>query len=103
MIVSCFVDELVESAAMRDSHNSGGLRIWRWELHDYWKTPTPLGCFKINVDGAVDTSSDATVVGGVIRSSTGEWYFGFVRSIGCCSSLNTELWTILDGLPMLGG
>ncbi|KAL4388707.1 hypothetical protein GQ457_09G022040 [Hibiscus cannabinus] len=59
---------------------------------------TSLVWLKINVDGAVDTVSGAAAVGGVFRSSTGEWYFGFAHSIGFCSSLNVELWAILDGL-----
>ncbi|KAK8478191.1 hypothetical protein V6N11_020183 [Hibiscus sabdariffa] len=63
----------------------------------------PLCCpsptwVKINVDGAVHPSTSAAAIGGICRSDSGEWIFGFSRRIGCCSILNAELWVIFYGL-----
>ncbi|KAK8604907.1 hypothetical protein V6N13_082372 [Hibiscus sabdariffa] len=62
-----------------------------------WTLPR-RGWVRLNGDGAVRLSDGAAAVGGVLRSDSGVWLFGFVCSLGKCSILNAELWAIYLGL-----
>ncbi|KAL4319850.1 hypothetical protein GQ457_18G018210 [Hibiscus cannabinus] len=67
------------------------------ETRRKWSCPT-LGWIKLNVDGAMDLRDGSATIGGVIRDDQGNWIFGFLKSVGICSVLTTELWAILVGL-----
>ncbi|KAL4346505.1 hypothetical protein GQ457_17G015550 [Hibiscus cannabinus] len=62
-----------------------------------WSLP-PVGCLKINVDGARRAIDGVASCGGVIRDSNGIWVAGFSKLIGCCSVLEVKFWAIFEGL-----
>ncbi|KAK8984567.1 hypothetical protein V6N11_047788 [Hibiscus sabdariffa] len=53
---------------------------------------------KANVDADVSGNQCMVAVGGVIRSDTGDWIFGFIGRIGVCTVLMIELWAVYDAL-----
>ncbi|MBA0663599.1 hypothetical protein Goklo_003704 [Gossypium klotzschianum] len=53
-------------------------------------------CFSLNIDGAVNSGSGFSVVGGVICDGKGNWVLGYNRFLGKCSVIVVELWSILD-------
>lgn len=57
------------------------------------------GWIKINTDGVVRRYCHATAAS-VIRNSAGEWYRGFVMSLGTCTVSMTEPWGVLQGLTI---
>ena len=63
-----------------------------------WSKPPEL-YVKLNCDGALKNSG-ATGAGRVIRDSKGKWLIGCARNIGRCTSLQVELWALLDGLEI---
>ncbi|KAK8515106.1 hypothetical protein V6N12_001266 [Hibiscus sabdariffa] len=62
-----------------------------------WKLP-PEGWFKVNTDGARNSSNGMACCGGVIRDDEGRWRFGFAKFIGIYSVLEAELWGMYLGL-----
>ncbi|MBA0773274.1 hypothetical protein Gotri_008562 [Gossypium trilobum] len=60
--------------------------------------PHGEGWYKVNTDGAMYKVSSNASIGEVIRDNHGTWIFGFFKYIGCCSTLNAELWKALEGL-----
>ncbi|MBA0877744.1 hypothetical protein Goshw_010024, partial [Gossypium schwendimanii] len=64
----------------------------------------PLACNWIcfNTDGSIKIEDDFAAARGIVRDSNGKWIFGFCRYLGCCTTLDAELWGILDEEP-LGG
>ncbi|KAK9001162.1 hypothetical protein V6N11_082953 [Hibiscus sabdariffa] len=63
----------------------------RWEV-------LPIQWCKLNVDGACDPGTGRASCGGAIRNDLGQWMIEFSRQLGICSSLEAEMWVILDGL-----
>ena len=57
---------------------------------------TPMDWFKLNTEGTFKASSGMTFAGGIIRDENGNWLVGFAFHIGPSSSLQTELWGILQ-------
>ncbi|KAL4354570.1 hypothetical protein GQ457_06G001090 [Hibiscus cannabinus] len=60
-----------------------------------WTLPL-VGWIKGNFDGAVGGPHRMAAAGGVLRGGTGEWLFGFSRSLGSCSIIVAELWAVFD-------
>lgn len=58
------------------------------------------GWYKINVDGAQNTSSGITVCGSIVRDSNGGFVKGFSVNIGRHSSLVAELQALLHGMKV---
>lgn len=56
---------------------------------------------KLNTDCDFNYRSGWAYAGGVIRNEVGLWIKGFVSNLGCCSILEAELWTVLNGLHNL--
>ncbi|KAK8641290.1 hypothetical protein V6N13_010705 [Hibiscus sabdariffa] len=52
-----------------------------------WKLP-PEGWFKVNTDGARNSSNGMACCGSVIRDDEGRWRFSFAKFIGICSVLD---------------
>ncbi|KAK8593842.1 hypothetical protein V6N13_042595 [Hibiscus sabdariffa] len=59
-----------------------------------------MRCFKINTDRSCKGSNGRTSCGGVIRVHLGEWMRDFSKFVGCCSSLEAELWSVYSGIFM---
>ena len=55
---------------------------------------------KLNTDGASSRCDGTATSGGVIHDSSGRWLYGFAHKIGACSSLEAELWVVLEGLKI---
>lgn len=64
-----------------------------------WRPPN-IGWIKVNSDGASSKNGDWSAIGGVLRDATGNWIEGYQRYVGRGSTLNAELWTILQGLQV---
>ncbi|KAE8664276.1 hypothetical protein F3Y22_tig00112801pilonHSYRG00014 [Hibiscus syriacus] len=63
----------------------------RWRKSDYsW--------VKINADGAMEGQPQIGSNWLVIRDAQGTWFQGFSRSLGSCTVLNAELWSLHDSL-----
>ncbi|KAK8520058.1 hypothetical protein V6N12_004021 [Hibiscus sabdariffa] len=54
----------------------------------------------LNVDGAVSVPSHESRIGGLIRSSAGDWIVGFAKAIGRSDVLQAELWAIFEGISL---
>ncbi|KAK8995051.1 hypothetical protein V6N11_069502 [Hibiscus sabdariffa] len=52
----------------------------------------------LNVDGALNPSSSIGSAGGLLRDHEGSWLLGFNKHLGISSTLEAELWGILEGL-----
>ncbi|GER38152.1 polynucleotidyl transferase, partial [Striga asiatica] len=53
---------------------------------------------KVNVDGSVKSQNGEATAAGIIRDSQATWLGGFVHRIGIAQVLESELWSIYDGL-----
>ncbi|KAK9028907.1 hypothetical protein V6N11_026043 [Hibiscus sabdariffa] len=71
--------------------DNGMLPISRW-------IPPLMDWFKLNVDGARNHNTGFAACGGLIRDHDGRWVRGFARSVGVCSPIEAELWTVHEGL-----
>ncbi|KAK8997865.1 hypothetical protein V6N11_012401 [Hibiscus sabdariffa] len=60
-----------------------------------WIPPEP-GWVCLSVDGAVSQPSSKGNIGGLIRDDNGVWLTGFAKATGHSSSLQAELWAILE-------
>ncbi|KAL4351208.1 hypothetical protein GQ457_06G008570 [Hibiscus cannabinus] len=60
-----------------------------------WQLP-PIGWGKLNSNGAVRTSDNMVVLGGVIRDEKCGWIFGFSQSIGQCSVIAVKPCVVHD-------
>ncbi|KAK8552302.1 hypothetical protein V6N12_040906 [Hibiscus sabdariffa] len=58
------------------------------------------GWICLNVDGAVSVPSHEGRIGGLIRSSAGDWIVGFAKEIGRSDALQAELWAIFEGMSL---
>ena len=38
--------------------------------------------------------------GGLIKDDAGNWMVGFTINIGCCSTVEAELWAVIQGLKL---
>lgn len=65
-----------------------------------WNIPNS-GWIKINSDGAASRDDAWSMVGGVLRNSTGNWVEGYQRYVGRGSTMNVELGAILHGLELV--
>ncbi|GMI94853.1 hypothetical protein HRI_003154600 [Hibiscus trionum] len=92
----CYMNEVVGARTTLSAMVGPPSVVRRGEGSD-WKCP-PATWVKLNVDGAVNTTTKAAAIGGVCRTDGGDWLFGFNRRLGCCSVLNAELWAVLEGL-----
>ncbi|MBA0799698.1 hypothetical protein Gohar_010197 [Gossypium harknessii] len=54
----------------------------------------------LDIDGLVKIEDDFAVVGGLVQHCNGKWIFDFYKYLGCCSVLESKLWSILDGLNL---
>ncbi|KAK8996274.1 hypothetical protein V6N11_076514 [Hibiscus sabdariffa] len=59
-----------------------------------------LGQVYLNVDGAVNLSTEIGSIGGLIRDNEGNWIMGFKQILGSTSIFNAELWAIYTGLKL---
>lgn len=62
-----------------------------------WIPPQP-SVVKVNVDGASKGNSSLAAAGCVIREHYGRWLMGSARNLGCCTSIQAEIWAALLGL-----
>ncbi|KAK8988248.1 hypothetical protein V6N11_065844 [Hibiscus sabdariffa] len=62
-----------------------------------WSKPLQ-GWIKINTDEARNPSKGFAYCGGVGCDENMIWCFGYSKKIGICSTYDTELWTIYEGL-----
>lgn len=60
-------------------------------------TPPGMGWVKVNVDGAVSTTSRVAGCGGICRDHTGNWLAGFACAIGQCTVLEAEQLAMIRG------
>jgi ribonuclease HI len=58
------------------------------------------GWVKCNTNGDLIPQNQSAACGGVFRDESGAWRGGFVRNIGTCSALMSELWGILFALQV---
>ncbi|KAJ1403682.1 Ribonuclease H domain [Sesbania bispinosa] len=63
----------------------------------WWKIP-PMGFSKLNVDGSLHSSDGSMGSGGVLRSSTGAWIWGFSGFHGTGNVVHAELLALRIGL-----
>ncbi|KAK4263275.1 hypothetical protein QN277_028711 [Acacia crassicarpa] len=54
----------------------------------------------LNCDGSRKLNSLSAGAGSVLRDHEGRWLGGCCRKIGRCTSLQAELWALLDGLDL---
>ncbi|KAL4348653.1 hypothetical protein GQ457_17G006170 [Hibiscus cannabinus] len=59
---------------------------------------TNPGWICLSVDGVVSLENGSGTIGGLLRDHSGSWISGFQKSIGKCSVIQAELWTIYTGL-----
>ncbi|KAK8503952.1 hypothetical protein V6N12_019120 [Hibiscus sabdariffa] len=62
-----------------------------------WQFPR-TGWVKVNTDGSRCPASGRASCGGVIRDENGSGSWDSLDFIGVCSTLDAELWAVLDGL-----
>ncbi|XP_040937997.1 uncharacterized protein [Gossypium hirsutum] len=62
-----------------------------------WDIP-PVGCCKVNTDGAIGTSTGLASCECVIGDSNGDSVVDFARNVECCSVIDVELSNVFDGL-----
>ncbi|KAE8694956.1 DNA helicase INO80-like [Hibiscus syriacus] len=74
-------------------------RAPRVDRNGCWTASTAT-CFKLNTDGARQSSTGWAASGGLIRNYSSNWVTGFSKSIGFCSVLYAELWGIYIGLQL---
>lgn len=63
----------------------------------YWHKP-PRNWYKFNIDGAFKKGS--AVVGGVFRTSSGDWNMGFNQQVHVMTILHSELLALQSGLTL---
>ncbi|KAL8143934.1 hypothetical protein V2J09_016966 [Rumex salicifolius] len=73
--------------------------LMKMEKHISWAKPEE-GWYKVNTDGAKESSMGVATAGGVIRDDSGVWLDGFVKNIGVCSVVAAELWGLYHGLEL---
>ncbi|KAL8140543.1 hypothetical protein V2J09_006564 [Rumex salicifolius] len=66
-----------------------------------WIPPPPLGCLKLNIDGASRGNLGLAGGGGIARTASGDYRLLFSASFGFCSALRIELLAIFNGLELL--
>ncbi|GAV59731.1 RNase_H domain-containing protein [Cephalotus follicularis] len=64
-----------------------------------WLRP-PISFYKLNTDGFSRGNPGPSGAGGVIRDEVGNWVRGFSSFIGRCTSIQTELWGLREGLKL---
>ena len=62
--------------------------------------PPSLDWVKVNFDGSSMGNPGLARGGGLIRNQEGEWVKGYVRVIGCATSVAAELWALRDGIRL---
>ncbi|KAL6555875.1 hypothetical protein OROHE_007149 [Orobanche hederae] len=62
-----------------------------------WSLP-PLGWFKLNIDGSIQTHRNLGGIGGLLRDDRGDWMWGFCRKISMPTVDEIELKALLHGL-----
>ncbi|KAL8170236.1 hypothetical protein V2J09_022040 [Rumex salicifolius] len=92
---------LVSQAKEFDSvlRQGGSNPLMKMEKHISWAKPEE-GWYKVNTDGAKESSMGVATAGGVIRDDSGVWLGGFVKNIGVCSVVAAELWGLYHGLEL---
>ncbi|KAL6975986.1 hypothetical protein U1Q18_052708 [Sarracenia purpurea var. burkii] len=61
------------------------------------------GTLKLNTDGCSRGNPGTAGFGGVFRDESGQWITGFYGRLKDCTSLEAELWGILNGLKEAAG
>ncbi|KAE8675071.1 hypothetical protein F3Y22_tig00111701pilonHSYRG00075 [Hibiscus syriacus] len=89
--------EAVRALVKRNSEKIN--RAPRVDRNGCWTAP-PAPWFKLNTDGARQSSTGWAAFGGLIRNHSSNWVTGFSKSIGFCSVLDAELWGIYIGLQL---
>ena len=56
--------------------------------------------FKLNVDEFCKIPSIKSEARDIFRDHKGKWIAGFMKDLGVCSALESELWSILIGLEL---
>ncbi|KAE8700836.1 60S ribosomal protein L12 [Hibiscus syriacus] len=64
--------------------------------------PLLVWWFKLNTDGSKRLDPSLATCGGGIRDHRGVWVSGFAKPIGCCTTLDAEVWGILESVCCLG-
>lgn len=64
-----------------------------------WARP-PNSHVTLNCDGALKLDSRMAGAGCLLRDHDGGWRMGCCRNIGVCTSLQAELWALMDGLEL---
>ena len=62
-----------------------------------WKYP-PLDWMKLNIDGCSKGNLGLATVGGLIRDCMGFWIKGFTINMRSCTSISSELCTLITRL-----
>ncbi|KAE8715696.1 hypothetical protein F3Y22_tig00110160pilonHSYRG00138 [Hibiscus syriacus] len=89
----------------------GKLAVASWGATDpFWKViwtlpiprrgSPPDRWIRLNTDATIDTYTSLGSIGGVFRSSAGDWIIGFHKSIGITTPLQAKLWAIYIGLQL---
>lgn len=69
-----------------------------------WKAPT-TDFIKINVHGSARGNPREAAIGGIGRSSTGDWVFGFAgkidRNLALTAELEAKVRRLASGAPLL--
>ena len=60
----------------------------------------PLNWCKVNSNGFALGNPRRAGGGGLIHNNKGEWIQGYVRAIGCTTSVVAELWALRDGIRL---
>lgn len=61
-------------------------------------TCTPIGWFKLNVDGAFRSATPISGICRLIRDADSNWTFGFIKSVHANCPIYVELQAIHQGL-----
>ncbi|KAK4267697.1 hypothetical protein QN277_024443 [Acacia crassicarpa] len=67
-----------------------------------WMLP-PAMMVASNCDGAKKKESMSAGASSLLRDCSGRWLGGCCRNNGNCSSLQSELWALMDGLELVWG
>ncbi|KAK5775241.1 hypothetical protein PVK06_043113 [Gossypium arboreum] len=75
----------------------GGLNSQLMIREIRWEKP-PIGWIKLNKNRVVAAANGLGAVGGIFQNAQGEWIAEYFRVIGFSSTLQAELWVVVDGL-----
>ncbi|XP_039034854.1 uncharacterized protein LOC120171143 [Hibiscus syriacus] len=89
----CMLQELLRACVQDQQTKRMVVSSSQWQ-------PPRYGWFKLNMHGSRRTNSGLSTCGGVLQDSMGSWVAGFSKSIGICSTLEAELWGILERLML---